>query len=245
MGRVCLVTGASRGIGRATAQRLAFEGFDVVVNYHRSKKGAEEVAREIERGGREALVARADVASAEQVGSMVSKALERFGSIDVLVNNAGHYQRSTLDTLTLGRWNRTLQVNLTGAFNCMMAVVPHMKESGWGRIINISSQLATKGTDHGADYAVSKSGMLGLTKAAALELARYGITVNAISPGTIETDIIRNYTVEEREQKSRAIPMGRIGLPQEVASVISFLASEDSSYVTGATIHVNGGSLIV
>lgn len=240
-----MVTGASRGIGKATAQRLASEGFDIVVNYHRSKRGAEEVAQEIRQGGREALVVEADVASAEQVRSMVSQALERFGNIDVLVNNAGRYRRATLDSLTLEHWNRTLQVNLTGAFNCIVAVIPFMKKSGWGRIINISSQLATKGTDHGADYAASKSGMLGLTKAAALELARYGITVNAISPGTIDTDIIEHYTLEERERKSQGIPMGRIGLPQEVASVVSFLASEDSSYVTGATIHVNGGGLIV
>ncbi len=245
MGRVCLVTGASRGIGRAAAERLAADGFDIVINYLRTREGAEEVARRVRELGRKALVLQADVASADQVGSMVSQALEHFGNIDVLVNNAGQYWRATLDQLTLEQWNRTLEVNLTGAYNCMMAVIPAMRESGGGRIVNVSSQLATKGTNHGADYAASKAGLLGLTKAAALELARYDITVNAVSPGTIDTDIIGHYTQEERERKADGIPIGRIGLPEEVAAVISFLASDDASFVTGATIHVNGGGLLV
>ncbi len=245
MNKVCLVTGASRGIGRATALRLADDGFDVVVNYERNKEGAEEVARLVEAASSECLVMQADVASRKQVDGMVHHAVDRFGRIDVLVNNAGIYRRGRIEELSLKHWRRVLDVNLTGAFNCIQAVLPQMKVHGWGRMINISSQIAVRGTDHGADYAASKAGLLGLTKAAALELARYGITVNAIAPGTIETDIIAHYTPEDRLRKSESIPAGRIGLPEEVASVVSFLASVDSDYVTGATIHVNGGGLIV
>ncbi len=245
MGRVALITGASKGIGSAAARRLATEGFDIVVNYYHSQGGAEDTARQVRAEGRKALIVRADVASADQVQSMVSQALETFPGVHVLVNNAGRYRRTTLEDLSLEEWNRTLAVNLTGAYNCMTALVPSMRASGWGRIINISSQLATKGTDHGADYVASKAGLLGLTKAAALELAKYNITVNAISPGTIDTDIIAHYTQQDLRRKAEGIPLGRIGRPEDVASVISFLASDDSDYMTGATIHVNGGGLIV
>lgn len=245
MNKVSLVTGASRGIGRATALRLAEDGFDVIINYLKGEKEALDVERLISASGREGMALQADVASYEDVASMISRAIDRFHRIDILVNNAGVYQRGTIENLSLKQWRRVLDVNLTGAFNCMKAALPYMKQREWGRIINITSQIAFKGTDHGVDYAASKAGLLGLTKASALELARYKITVNAIAPGTIETDIIAHYTDEDRARKSEAIPMKRIGLPEEVASVVSFLASEDSSYVTGATIHVNGGGLIV
>ncbi len=245
MSEVGLVTGASRGIGRATAHRLAEDGFDLIVNYMRGEAEAEDVARLVEAAGRQALPIKADVAFPEQVAAMITRAMEEFGRIDVLVNNAGIYRLGTIEGLGLEQWRRVLDVNLTGAFNCTKAVLPHMKASGGGRIINISSQIAIRGTEHGADYAASKAGLLGLTRAAALEFAKYNITVNAIAPGTIETDIIAHYTDTDRKRKSEAIPLGRIGLPEEVASVVSFLASEDSSYVTGATFHVNGGGLIV
>jgi 3-oxoacyl-[acyl-carrier protein] reductase len=245
MSRVCLITGASRGIGRATAIRLAQDGLDVVINYHRRERDAREVAKRVEELGQRALVVQADVASYEDVEAMVSMAVDCLGSIDVLVNNAGIYERTTLEDLSLDGWRRTLDVNLTGAFNCIKAVLPSMKKLGWGRIINISSQIAIRGTDHGADYAASKAGLLGLTRAAALELARFGITVNAIAPGTVETDIIAHYTEEDRRLKAQRIPLGRIGSPEEIASAVSFLASDDASYITGATLHVNGGGLIV
>jgi 3-oxoacyl-[acyl-carrier protein] reductase len=245
MSRVCLITGASRGIGRATAIRLADDGFDAVVNYVKRESEAREVAKRVEEMGRRCLLVRADVASHEEVTSMVSHSIAEMGSVDVLVNNAGVYQRTSLDDLSLEGWRRTLDVNLTGTFNCIKAVVPHMKRMGWGRIINISSQIAVRGTDHGADYAAAKAGLLGLTKAAALELAKFGITVNAVAPGTIDTDIIAHYTEEDRKRRSERIPLGRIGRPEDVAAVVSFLASDDSSYVTGATIHVNGGGLMI
>ncbi len=243
--KVCLITGASRGIGRATALRLAEDGFDVVVNYFKSEREAQGVADLVRATGRRAVAIRADVASYEEVTSMIDRALDEFDRIDVLVNNAGRYQRTTIEDLGPEGWQRTLDVNLTGAFNCTKAVLGPMKSVGRGRIINISSQIAVRGTDHGADYAASKAGLLGLTKAVALELAEHRITVNAIAPGTIETDIIAHYTEEDRKTKTGRIPLGRIGLPEEVASVVSFLASEDSDYITGATIHVNGGGLIV
>lgn len=245
MRKVCLITGASRGIGRATALRLAEDGFDVVINYRKSKKEAQEVGSRVEALGGRVLLLRADVASYEDVETMVMRAVQELDRIDVLVNNAGVYRRTTLEELSLDQWRLTLDVNLTGAFNCIKAVLPTMKGLGWGRIINISSQIAIRGTDHGADYAAAKAGLLGLTKAAALELARYNITVNAIAPGTIDTDIIADYTEEDRRRKAEGIPLRHIGLPEEVASVASFLASEDSSYMTGATLHVNGGGLIV
>ncbi len=245
MKRVSLVTGASRGIGRATAIRLAEDGYDVVVNYLRQGDAARDVVARIEQAGRRSLAIRADVASRDEVRSMVGEAAEALGPISVLVNNAGTYQRVTVDQMDPDRWERTLSVNLSGAFHTIQAVLPAMRQGGWGRIVNVSSQLGVRGTDHGADYAASKAGLLGLTKAVALEVAREGITVNAVAPGTIETDIIRSYSKEDREIRNRRIPVGRIGLPEEVASMVSYLASEEARYITGATLHVNGGYLIV
>lgn len=244
MRKVCIVTGASRGIGRATALRLAEDGFDTVVNYHRSEEEARRVAEEVAERGREGLALRADVAEPREVDAMVAGTVEAFGGVDALVNNAGVYRRGSLEALPLKQWRRILDVNLTGAFLCIQAVVPHLKARGQGRIVNVSSQIAVRGTDHGADYAASKAGLLGLTKAAALELGPH-ITVNAVAPGTIETDLIADYTEEDRRRKHASLPLGRIGLPQEVASAVSFLVSPDAEYVTGATLHVNGGGLIV
>ncbi|MCJ2555386.1 MAG: SDR family oxidoreductase [Candidatus Thermoplasmatota archaeon] len=245
MKRVSLVTGASRGIGRATAIRLAEDGYDVAVNYLRQGDAARDVVDRIEQAGRRSLAIRADVASRDEVRRMVGEAAEALGPVSVLVNNAGIYQRVTVDQMEPDRWERTLSVNLSGAFHTIQAVLPAMRQEGWGRIVNVSSQLGVRGTDHGADYAASKAGLLGLTKAVALEVAREGITVNAVAPGTIETDIIRNYSKEEREIRNRRIPVGRVGLPEEVASMVSYLASEEARYITGATLHVNGGYLIV
>ncbi len=245
MKRVSLVTGASRGIGRATALRLAADGHDVVVNYVKREDAAMEVATRVEQAGPRSLAFRADVASREEVRRMVREASEALGPIGILVNNAGIYRRVTVDELEPERWERTLSVNLTGAFHTIQAVLPSMREAGWGRIVNVSSQIGVRGTDHGADYAAAKAGLLGLTKAVALEVARDGITVNAVAPGTIETDILKDYSEADRETRNRRIPVGRIGLPDEVASMISYLVSEEARYVTGATFHVNGGYLIV
>ena len=244
MERVALVTGASRGIGRATALRLAEDGMRVAVNYLAGESEALEVVQAVEARGGVGMAVRADVASPAEVAAMAETVQEALGSVRVLVNNAGVYRRATLPELDLDQWRRTLDVNLTGAYLCLKAVAPGMRERGWGRVVNITSQIAHRGTSHGADYAASKAGLLGLTKAAARELAPHGITVNAVAPGTIDTDIIAGYSEADRRQRAREIPLGRIGFPEDVAAAVSFLASDDAAYVTGATLHVNGGYLI-
>ncbi len=243
-GGVALVTGASRGIGKATALRLAADGYDVAVNYRRQRQAAERVVAEIRELGREALALGADISDPSAVDAMVHRTTRDLGSVRVLVNNAGIYHRTTFEALQPARWTRTLKVDLTGPFLLCRRLAPLMKKVRWGRIVNISSQLALRGTDHGADYAAAKAGLLGLTRSLALELAPFGITVNAVAPGTIDTDIIADYSAEDRRERSRRIPLGRIGRPEEVASVVSFLASEEAGYLTGATILITGGGYI-
>lgn len=245
MERVALVTGASRGIGRATALRLAEDGLTVAVNYHTREAEALEVVGAVEARGGEGMAVRADVATPDEVAAMVDRVQDVLGPVQVLVNNAGTYRRATLPELALDQWRRTLDVNLTGAYLCLQAVAAGMRNRGWGRVVNITSQIAHRGTDHGADYAASKAGLLGLTKAAARELAPHGITVNAVAPGTIDTDLIAGYSEEDRRRRAGEIPVGRIGTPEDVAAAVSFLASDDAAYVTGTTLHVNGGYLIL
>lgn len=216
----------------------------VALNYLQSEEEANRAVEGIREAGGEARSVRADVAAWPEVSAMVRSVKAELGPVDVLVNNAGTYRRGSLDDLTRARWDRTLAVNLTGAFHCLRAVAPSMRERGWGRVVNVASQIALRGTDHGADYAASKAGLLGLTRAAARELAPHGVTVNAVAPGTIDTDLIGGYSEAHRRRRAEEIPLGRIGSPGEVASAISFLVSEDARYVTGATLDVNGGYLI-
>ncbi len=240
-GRVALVTGASRGIGRAIALRLAEEGCDVAVNYHSSPDAAEEVARAIRGMGRRALAVGADVASTDQVGAMVAAVEEGLGPVDVLVNNAGIHKHHKSWEMSVEDWDRIIGVNLTGAYLTSRLLGPRMAERGWGRIVNISSVVADIGSDHEAHYTASKAGMHGLTKSLALELSPKGVTVNAVSPGWIRTDMTADVTEEEWAEALEEIPLGRIGEPEEIASVVAYLASEESSYVTGQVLHVNGG----
>ncbi len=240
-GRVALVTGASRGIGRAIALRLAEEGCDVAVNYHSSPDAAEEVARSILGMGRRAMAVRADVASADQVGSMVTAVEEGLGPVDVLVNNAGIHKHHKSWEMSLEDWDRIIGVNLTGAYLTSRLLGPRMAERGWGRIVNISSVVADIGSDHEAHYTASKAGMHGLTKSLALELSPKGVTVNAVAPGWIRTDMTADVTEEEWAEALEEIPLGRIGEPEEIASVVAYLASPESSFVTGQVLHVNGG----
>ena len=243
--RTALVTGASRGIGRAIAHRLASAGFSICINYFENKTGAEALLSTITDSGSDAFLARADVSDQASVQAMFSEIRKKWGRLDVLVNNAGIYQRSPFESLDFSSWKRTLSSNLDSAFLCTAEAFPLMKEQHFGRVINISSQLAFKGSRHGAHYAASKSGMIGLTRSLAIELGQFGITVNMVAPGSIRTRILGGYTEEQLSELSSQIPSRRIGEPEDVASVVAFLASDDASYVNGATVSVSGGSFLL
>lgn len=240
-GRIALVTGASRGIGRAIALRLAEEGCDVAINFNTSPEAAEEVVAAIKTMERRAIAVHADVSSADQVETMVSEVTDDLGEVDILVNNAGIHQHLKSWEMSAEDWQRVIDVNLTGTYLTSRLIGPRMADRGWGRIVNISSVVAMSGTDHEAHYAASKAGLHGLTKSLALELSPKGVTVNAVAPGWIRTDMTADTTEEEMAEAMREVPLGRIGEPEEIASVIAYLASPDAAYVTGQVIHVNGG----
>jgi 3-oxoacyl-[acyl-carrier protein] reductase len=242
---VALITGGSRGIGRAIALRLAEDGFDVAVNFLSSEKEAVDVMQGVKELGHRAQIYKTDVSDFESVGRMVDGVKSDLGGITVLVNNAGFYERSDFLDLTAEEWRRTLDVNLTGCFNCAKAVVPDMMKRKKGAIVNISSMLGFKGTSHGAHYAASKAGIIALTKSLALELSPRGIRVNAVAPGAIETEIIAHDTPEQRKRRIETTPVRRVGQPEDIASIVSYLVSEEAEYITGETIHVNGGFLMV
>lgn len=240
--KVALVTGASRGIGRGIALEMAREGADVIVNYNNSKEKANEVARSIEAVGRRSLVVKADISNQNEVEAMRKSVLAEFdGGVDILVNNAGIHHHLKSWEIDQAEWKRILEVNVDGAFLCTNAFDPEMRTKNWGRIINISSIDAFTGTDHEAHYGSSKAALLGLTRSLALELAPYNITVNAIAPGWFETDMTAGTTGEKRRKALERVPLGRMGQPIEIGYVAAFLASDRANYITGQTIHVNGG----
>ena len=239
--RIALVTGASRGIGRGIALEMAREGANVVVNYTRSKKEAVQVGSSIEALGRQALVVKADVSKPGEIEKMRKQVLKEFGGVDIMVNNAGvHYHLKSWE-IDEAEWRRVLGVNLDGVFLCSKAFSQEMRAKKWGRIINISSIVGFTGTDHEAHYGASKAAVVGLTKSLALELAAYNITVNAIAPGWIETDMTSGATPDEKKKALQLIPLGRMGQPADIAHTAVFLASDKASFITGQTIHVNGG----
>ncbi len=245
--RTALVTGASRGIGRAIAHSLSSAGFSICINYLGNESGANSLLSSIRDEGTDessVFLYRADVSDQESVRSMISSIRERWGRLDVLVNNAGIYERSQFGAIDFGSWRRTLSNNLDSVFLCTSEAVPLMKEQHYGRIINITSQLAFKGSRHGAHYAASKAGMIGFTRSLALELGPFGITVNMVAPGSIRTRILDNYTEEQLAEIASQIPSRRIGEPEDVASAVLFLASEEASYVNGSTVSVSGGSFL-
>jgi 3-oxoacyl-[acyl-carrier protein] reductase len=263
-GRVALVTGGSRGLGRADALTLARAGADVVIadilvesddsaeadRYGPLAQAAraqglvqtEATASEIEELGRRSLALKCDVTDAGQVGAAVTRAVEELGSVDILVNNAGTLDHvGQLEDQSPELWERDLRVNLTGAFNCSRAVWPHMKERGWGRIVNMASVAGTLGGFGQASYSTTKAGLLGLTKSLALEGARNGITVNAIVPGIIGTEAFHFGNPEMNERMIKRTAMRRAGEPQDIANAIAFLSSDLAAYVTGVELNVSGG----
>lgn len=235
-----LVTGASGGIGRATALRLARDGFEVGVHYHQHRVEAETIAREIGKLGRNAPLFAADLASARGPEDLAAPILERWESVDLIVHNAGVYDRIAFDRLSNDDWQAALALNLVGPARLTQLLLPLLRRSPRGRVVFVSSILAFTGSRWGAQYAAAKAGVLGLARSLARELAP-GVTVNVVAPGSIDTAIIGGDTAEGRAERGRAVPLGRVGTPDEVADAIAFLASERASYLTGTTLHINGG----
>ena len=243
-GKVALVTGASRGIGRAIAIAFAKEGATVAVNYAGNNEKAESVVGEIKELGRDAIAIQGDVADADSVSAMIKTVTESFGKIDILVNNAGITRDNLLMRLKEDDWDSVINTNLKGVFLCTKAITRLMMKQRQGRIINISSVVGVSGNAGQANYAAAKSGVIGLTKTSAKELAARGITVNAIAPGFIETDMTNHLTEDVGEQMLQQIPLKRFGSPDDVAHTAVFLASEEAGYITGQTIHVDGGMVM-
>jgi acetoacetyl-CoA reductase len=240
---VAVVTGASRGLGRAIAEEVGRGGAKVIINYSRSKEPAEELVGQISENGGEAIAVQADVSDPDQAQSLIDRTIEEFNRIDVLVNNAGINVDRTLRKLSVEDWDKVIQVDLNSAFYTVHAALPHMMEQGGGKIINMSSFVGEAGNIGQANYSAAKAGLLGFTKTAAKELARYGITVNSICPGFIETDMVASIPDEQREKLLKTVPLGRFGQPEEIARAVRFLV-EDGDYITGQALDINGGVYI-
>jgi 3-oxoacyl-[acyl-carrier protein] reductase len=238
--RVAFVTGASRGIGRAIALTLCRGGFDIVVASPEIEKN-EEVAEEIRACSGEAMTLNLDVTSAESVKAGFQKALADKTRIDVLVNNAGITRDGLAMRMKATDWDLVMKINLDGAFLCCQQALPIMMKNRWGRIINISSVVGQAGGAGQANYAASKAGLIGLTKALAQEMASRGITVNAVAPGYIDTDMTKVLPEEVRQKILASVPLGRMGKPEDIANAVKFLASEEAGYITGHVLAVNGG----
>jgi 3-oxoacyl-[acyl-carrier protein] reductase len=244
MQKTALITGASRGIGRASAELFAAEGYHVVVNYLHSQAQAEELCAALEADGHQALAIKADVSKRAQVDALVHATLARFGTIDVLVNNAGIAQQKLFNDITEDEWDRMLDINLKGIFNCCQAVLPTMLHHKSGRIINLSSMWGIAGASCEVHYSAAKAAVIGFTKALAKELGPSNIQVNCVAPGVIKTEMNSALTDADRAALIEETPLMRIGTPQEVAQAIYFLASDRSSFFTGQVLSPNGGFVI-
>jgi len=238
--RIAIVTGGGQGIGKKICLRLAKSKVKIVildVNEELSK----EVVEEIRIGGSEAIAFKVDVAKYEEVKGAINSIIDKFKSIDILINNAGITRDSLLLRMKEEDWHKVLQINLTGVFNCIKAVIRPMMKQKYGRIVNISSIIAIRGNIGQANYSAAKAGIIGLTKSAAREVGRYGITVNAVAPGFIDTAMTKKLNKELIDRIISQVPLQRIGKPEEVASLVAYLASEEASYITGEVIKIDGG----
>ncbi|MFF2794481.1 3-oxoacyl-[acyl-carrier-protein] reductase [Lysinibacillus xylanilyticus] len=243
-GKVAVVTGASRGIGRSIALKLADEGAKVVVNYSGSQAKAEEVVATIQENGGEAIAVQASVSKTEEVSALMDAAVKTFGSLDILVNNAGITRDNLLMRMKEDEWDDVLNTNLKGVFLCTKAVTRQMMKQRAGRIINISSIVGVAGNPGQANYVAAKAGVIGLTKTTAKELASRNILVNAVAPGFIETEMTEQLPEDIKQGMLSQIPLAKLGQPEDIAKAVAFLASEDANYMTGQTLHIDGGMVM-
>lgn len=239
-GKVAIVTGSSRGLGRAIVRELADHGCKVTINYFQSKELAEQLQSELKDKGQEAICVRAGVAHPDDVQNLIDTTVKEFGGIDILVNNAGVNRDRTIRRMSAEEWQEVIATDLSSVFYCTNAALPHMIERGGGRIVNMSSIVGQMGNLGQSNYAAAKAGIVGFTKSAAQEFARFNITVNAMCPGFIATEMVTNLTEEVQQALLAKIPLGRFGKPEEVARLCRFLVSE-GEYITGAQININGG----
>lgn len=240
-GKVALVTGGSRGIGKAIAKRLASEGATVVINYMQNESAANQTKKEIEESGGQAIISKFDVSDFDEVHEEIGKIIEKFGAIHILINNAGITQDTLLMRMKEEDWDKVISINLKGTFNCTRAVTRTMFKQKEGSIVNMTSVVGEMGNTGQTNYSASKAGIIGFTKACAREMAPRGITVNAVSPGFIKTDITDNLPEELKQDYISRIPLNRFALPEDVAGAVAFLVSDDATYITGEVFRVNGG----
>src|SRR5215831_776266 len=243
-GRTALVTGASRGIGRAIALALAEEGADVAINYVSNEGLAKDLAAHITKLGRRAILAQADVADYPDTFRMAQEVLKEFGHLDILVNNAGINSDKTFVRMDHASWRRVLSINLDGVFNCTKVFIDQMIKQGWGRVVNVTSVIGQIGNFGQANYAASKAGVAAFTKSLAKELAGKGVTVNAVAPGFIETEMVSGIPEKVRNRLLEQIPLRRFGTAEEVGRAVVYIVSSDGDYITGAKLSINGGLLM-
>jgi len=244
VGKVALVTGGSRGIGRAVALKLAENGADVAINYAGNTAAAEEVKAAIEKLGRKAMLVQGSVADTDGVQAIVNQVVKELGRLDILINNAGITRDGLLMRMKEADWDAVLETNLKGVFNCSKAVMRTMMKQKSGRIVNMASVVGEMGNAGQANYAAAKAGVIGFTKSLAKEVASRGITVNAVAPGFIATDMTKVLTDDQKAEMAKTIPLGRAGQPEDVANAVLFLVSDEAAYITGQVLNVDAGMVM-